>query len=81
MGYVDSYFEVVSKVTQENVGTDSSRSYAEDDAFLGGYRFAAFGIRNVMNHAPALSAAPYSCAFLFPANFGWVFFSDFIDHN
>ena len=81
MGYGDSGCWDTDTAMQGSVGADSSRSYTEDDAFLGGYRFAAFGIRNVVNLAPTLFAAPYSCAFLFPANFGWVFFSAFIDHN
>ncbi|MGP1473036.1 MAG: hypothetical protein ACTTJN_05655 [Prevotella intermedia] len=74
-------FRVADTAIQGNVGADSSRSYAEDDAFLGGYRFAAFGVRNAINLAPALSAAPCPCTFLFPANFGCGFFSSFIDHN
>ena len=58
-----------------------SRFYTKKATSFSSCRLAAFGFRNVINLAPTLFATSYSCAFLFPANFGRVFFSSFIGHN
>ena len=48
----DSYFQ--PKQRKGTWGRHSSRSYTEDAALFGGYRFTTFAVRNVGNHSPTL---------------------------